>query len=210
MAGIARHTPTLTGDKAVRLVVADTALLPDISDALFNLVNDYEWLEVGDSVADIVNSCWGMLEDYYSMLLVGQVATFLITPPAGWLAMDGSTHAEVDYPELFALLPAHMITGSNFTLPDMTGSFLATDFTPANLGTGAGSNSYALTTAQLPVHTHNYIPPVPAATVGGAGPPLPSTAAGAPIATTPTGSGANIDNRPEFLLFSVAVYAGRE
>jgi hypothetical protein len=208
--GIARHTPTLSGDKAVRLIVVDTALLPDIGDALTQPSIEAHWLEVGDSIDDIVNSVFETVTDYYNEMLVGLVSQFIASIPPGWLQLDGSTHAKVDYPILWERLPSQLKTSTDFTLPDLTDVFINGATDSSEIGTEGGSNSYQLSIDQLPAHTHTEIPAVLSVDVGGAGPPLPSATPGAPIPTGSTGSGASIDNRPAYVEMLFAVYAGQE
>ncbi len=210
MDGIARHTPTLSGSKAVRLVAVDSALLPDIGDALTQLTNDFIWAYKGDAVSDIVAAVFETVTSYYELMLVGLVSQFLATIPTGWLQLDGSTHLKADYPILWERLPSQLRTATDFTLPDLTDVFINGATNAAEIGDQGGSNSYALTEAQLAAHTHTEIPAVLGVDVGGAGPPLPSATPGTPIATSSTGSGASIDNRPAFVEMLFAVYAGQE
>ena len=211
MPGIARHTPLLTGSSAVRLIVADTALLLHIGELLGQLIRDDEWYEDESSVADVVAASWALLDSWYSGNMIGQVAYFVSSAPSGWLELDGSAYAQVDYPELFAKLPAGWISGSNFTLPDVQDMFLPGAGSAGTVGAVGGANSYALTVSQLPPHTHTYTMPVSAPDTIGAGAPVPSVSTVVPLtATGSSGSGASVDNRPEFLTLIVAVYAGRE
>lgn len=210
MPGIARHTPSLTGDKAVRLVVADIALLPAIGDAITQLSIENNWVELGDSVDDILTAVFETVTDYYNVMLVGLVSQFIASIPPGWLQLDGSTHLKADYPILWERLPSQLRTASDFTLPDLTDVFINGAVDTSEIGDEGGSNSYALSIAQLAAHTHTEIPPIIGVEVGGAGPPLPSAAVGAPISTSSTGSGDSIDNRPAYVEMLFAVYAGQE
>jgi hypothetical protein len=206
----ARHTPTLTGKKKVRAISLDIALFPHVGDAITALTNEWEWVEVGDPVVDVVASCRESVENWYSDMLIGSVAPWVITPPAGWLLLDGSTYASADYPELSALLPAHLISGPNFTLPDVENAF-PFGVVGEDDGTAVeGSNVLNLTVGQLPSHTHPYTPPV--LTIQAETPltPIPAAGIGAPIATGSTGSGDEIDKRPKRFGLIYAVYAGRE
>lgn len=209
MPGIARHTPELTGNRAVRLIIADTALLPHIGELLGKLTLPYEWVEIGDSVDDIVDSSFVTLLDYLDNLMIGSVSSWLIAPPLGWLVLDGSTYDKADYPELWEVLPTQLKTVDDFTLPDMTSQFQSGTITEADIGDTAGANLFALTTGQLPAHTHTEIPALLGVDVGGAGPPLPSATVGSPIPSGSTGNGDDIDNRPEHVEFIFAVYSGR-
>ena len=210
MPGIARHTPTLTGGKAIRLVVADLALLPDIGDAITQLSIANNWVEIGDTVDDILAAVFETVTDYYNVMLVGLVSTFLASIPVGWLQLDGSTHLKADYPILWERLPSQLRTPTDFTLPDLTDVFINGATNEGEIGDEGGSNSYSLTVDQLPAHTHTEIPAVLGVDVGGAGPPLPSSTPGTPIPTGSTGSGASINNRPAFVEMLFAVYAGQE
>lgn len=191
-------------------MIADLALLPDVGDAITQLSIDSHWVEVGDPVDDIIVSVFETVTDYYNLMLVGLVSQFIVSIPAGWLQLDGSTHAKVDYPILWERLPSQLKTSTHFTLPDLTDTFINGATNEAEIGTEAGSNSYQLSIAQLPAHTHTYIPPVLSVDIGSVGPPLPSFIAGAPIVTSATGSGTSIDNRPAHVEMLFAVYAGQE
>lgn len=210
MPGIARHTPTLTGNKAVRLLVTDTALLPDMGDAITQLTNDFNWVEVGDTVEEIIAAAAATVTQYYNNMLVGLVSQFIVSIPPGWLQLDGATHTKVDYPLLWERLPSQFKTSTHFTLPDLTNVFINGATNEASIGTESGSNSYQLSIAQLPAHTHTEIPAILGVDVGGAGPPLPSSTVGAPIPSGSTGSGSSIDNRPATVEMLFAVYAGQE
>ena len=204
----ARHTPALTGSKKIRAISVDIALLPHLGDVITTLTSDWVWELVQDDIDVIVAACKDVVEEWYGDMLVGSVFPWLSTPPIGWLLLDGSTHAEADYPELFAVLDDALKSGTDFTLPDVDGAFPYGVMASADAGSVTGSNTLNLTVGQLPAHTHNYVP----ATLGvPAGPPptQPSAIVGATIPTGSTGSGDNIDRRPLRFGLLYAVYAGR-
>lgn len=192
------------------MVVTDTALLPDISDAITQLSIENHWVEVGDPVSDILAAVFETVTDYYNVMLVGLVSQFLASIPPGWLQLDGSTHLKVDYPLLWERLPSQLRTASDFTLPDLTDLFISGATNAAEIGDEGGSNSYSLSIDQLASHNHTYIPSPLGITPGMAGPAAPASIPGAPITTTSTGSGASIDNRPAYIEMLFAVYAGQE
>ena len=210
MAKKARHTPNLAGTWKIRALSIDSALFPHVGDAITTLTNDWVWTEVGDPVAEIVESCKAAVESWYSDMLIGSVFPWIINPPAGWLLLDGSTYASADYPELSALLPTHLISGSDFILPDVENSFPFGVLDEDDGTAVTGSNILNLTIAQLPAHTHTEIPPIIGATLGAVGVPQPHTDIGAPIASGTTGSGDDIDIRPARFGLIYAVFSGRE
>ena len=210
MAKTARHTPVLSGEKKIRALSLDSALFSHVGDAITELTNDFTWTEVGDSVLDVTNACKDAVENWYSDMLIGTVFPWIINPPAGWLLLDGSTYASADYPELSALLPAHLISGANFTLPDTESAFPFAVLDEDDGSQLAGSNVLTLTVGQLPAHSHTYTPPV--LTINAETPvvPIPTAGIGAPTATGNTGDGDDIDKRPMRFGLVYAVFAGRE
>ena len=188
----------------------DVALFPHVGDAITALTNAWHWVEVNDAVSDVVSACKDVVESWYSDMLIGSILPWMITPPAGWLLLDGSTYANADYPELSYVLPAHLISGANFTLPDVENAFPFGVVDEDDGSATAGSNVLNLTIGQLPAHTHTYTPPT--LTISAETPvvPIPTAGIGAPIATGSAGSGDDIDIRPLRVGFIFAVYAGRE
>ena len=188
----------------------DVALFPHFGDAITALINDWQWEHIGDDVADVVAACKETVENWYSDMLIGSVFPWIINPPSGWLLLDGATYANADYPELSDLLPAHLITGPNFTLPDVENAFPFGVLDEDDGLSVDGSNVLNLTLGQLPAHTHTYTPPVLSITAETPVVPIPTAGIGTPIATGSTGSGDDIDTRPKRFGLVYAVYAGRE
>lgn len=194
----------------MRALSIDSALFPHVGDAITQLTIDATWETIGDPVLDVVNACKLAVEYWYSDMLIGSISPWIINPPAGWLLLDGSTYANADYPELSALLPAHLISGANFTLPDVENAFPFGVVDEDDAATVTGSNVLTLTVGQLPSHNHTYTPPV--LTVNAETPvvPIPTAGIGSPIATGNTGDGDDIDIRPKRFGLVLAVFAGRE
>jgi hypothetical protein len=183
---------------------------PNLADSITQLTNKENWLEVGDSVDDIITAAQVTVEDYYNNMLIGTVFMWAVNPPPGWLLLDGSTYALSAYPELSALLPAHLVSTPNFTLPDVTESFCygVSDEDDASIVTG--SNTLNLTVGQLPAHSHLYTPPLVDIDVKTVGAPIPYGARmGTPTATSDTGDGDDIDKRPKMFGLICAIFAGR-
>jgi microcystin-dependent protein len=206
---IARHTPVLSGENKIRALSLDSALIPHVGDAITSLALDITWKKVGNDVVDVVAACKQSVESWYSDMLIGTVFPWIINPPAGWLLLDGSTYARADYPELSALLPAHLISGANFVLPDVENAFPFAVLDEADGSAVAGSNVLTLTVGQLPSHNHTYTPPV--LTVDAETPSVPVTTAGvgSPTTTGSTGDGDDVDIRPRRFGLVYAVFSGR-
>lgn len=80
-------------------------------------------------------------------------ATVRSTPGAGWLMLSGQTIPDADslYPNLWAVAPANWKSGTSLVLPNMSNRVLMGGGT---MGSTGGSNSFTLSTANLPAHTH--------------------------------------------------------
>jgi microcystin-dependent protein len=210
MPGIARHTPTLLSNSATRLIVADVALLPHIGELLTQLTNPDEWYKAGDDIADIVAASWDMVMTYYANSLVGQIASFALESPPGWLDLDGSTYAQSNYPELTDKVPSDWLSGSNIVLPDLDGVYPAGSGSTGTPGDTVGSNTITLSVNQLPEHTHTYTPPIANIDLEAPGAPdILAAGLGTTTNTGSTGSGDDIDIRPETIVVVMAIYAGR-
>ncbi len=188
----------------------DVALMPHLGDAITQLSKTNTWTEVEDTVEDVVSAAKESVENWYSDMLIGSIFPWIITPPAGWLLLDGSAHAISDYPELSALLPAHLISGANFILPDVEDAFPFGVLDEDDGGAVTGSNVLNLTVGQLPSHTHTYTPPSLTVETEIPSVPVPAATVGTPTNTGATGDGDDIDKRPKRFGLIYAVFAGRE
>lgn len=74
--------------------------------------------------------------------------------PAGWLACDGSEYDEVDYPDLYAALPAVFKSGGTFVVPNLTGRSIVGSGSGYTLGGVGGSDSHVLALSEIPAHSH--------------------------------------------------------
>lgn len=73
------------------------------------------------------------------------------TAPTGWQVCDGHTVPAATNPKLAALFGS---SGGNVTLPDLRGRMLVGVSGTRPLRSSGGAATVALTTAQLPAHTH--------------------------------------------------------
>jgi len=210
--GFARHTPTLTFKREARVIFVDIALLPDISDAITQLTDESEWYAVGDSVeavvGEVMQAVWGW---YGGNMFIGKIAAFLGVLPVGWLPLDGTTYAVSDYPELAIQLDSQYISGSSFTLPDLSGLFLVgADGVTYELGDAGGEAAHTLTTAEMPAHGHTYTPPVANIDLEAPGAPdILAAGVGTSANTGQAGSGEAHENRPPYYAVVYGIFAGR-
>lgn len=211
--GIGRHTPTLSGKKITRALSIDDALIPHVSDAIAQLTFDSNWVSVEDEISDVVSECREALDSWYlSKMFIGQVSQFLGTLPDFWLALDGDTHDKVDYPELWETLDSQYKDSTTLTLPDFSDLFLASAGAGTySLGDTGGTDDHTLTTAEIPSHSHTYLPPVVDIDLEGPGvPDVLAARLGTPISTGLTGSDAAHENRPPFHAVIMGIFAGRD
>lgn len=211
--GFGRHTPTRSGRKITRALSIDDALIPHVSDAIAQLTIAGNWVEDGDSIEDIVGECFDALDSWYlAHMFVGQISSFLGALPSFWLALNGDTHFKVDYPELWEALDSQYRDVNTLTLPDLSDSFLAIAGDGAySLGDSGGEESHTLTTAEMPVHTHTYVPAVFDVDIKTVGvPDVLGARMGLPTATGPTGGGSSHENRPPFYAVTMGIFAGRD
>lgn len=103
-----------------------------------------------------------MIDDFYNEDIVdgtpiGVIATFIgeiASIPPKYLLCNGATYAQADYPELAAILPSTFLSGSNFTVPALSGRFIRGAVADNVIGEIGGALNVTLTVANLPAHHH--------------------------------------------------------
>lgn len=145
------------------------------------------------------------------------------TLPDGWVMADGATYTQAAFPEGYAVAQAEVgagntlwtVIGSNFTVPNLTDSFIYSR-SIANMGGRGGEANHVLTTTELPAHQH--APPSTGSTGGfvtaasGTGAPTPwvvlgsgaslgigNPIGGAAMATGASGGNAGHNNLPPYV-----------
>jgi len=76
--------------------------------------------------------------------------------PFGWFYCDGASYPCIDYQALFALI-GFTYGGNNkdhFAVPDLRGRIPIGATSDCKAGTAVGAETIALTSAQMPTHTH--------------------------------------------------------
>jgi hypothetical protein len=91
------------------------------------------------------------------------IATVKATPDPGYVFIDGSTivNGQVRYPAAWAAIPTSWKSAPDIVLPDWRGRFLVSDDTGAvfTLGAVGGSNTHAISQAELPAVSLTIDPP---------------------------------------------------
>jgi microcystin-dependent protein len=209
--GLAWHTPTIETGTVVRSMTVPVSLLPHIGGAIGELLVERNWLEVGDTIADIILLVQDMIDSWYTQEMIGAVIPFAGSIPSAWHALNGDSLAEDDYPELASNVPASWLSGGNINLPDMTGASIVGVGTGYNIGATGGTETHTLTVDEIPSHTHDYIPPVINVDVEAPGVPDPVAAGiGPSTATSSSGNGDAHNNMPPYLVLTYAIFTGRD
>lgn len=88
--------------------------------ALQSLQERYQWSYAGD---DLTDNQWDSLQEDIALVTdrlmvdigggemapTGSISAFVCDPGSGWLICDGAVHDEIDYPDLYAVLPAWLV-----------------------------------------------------------------------------------------------------
>lgn len=211
--GIAFHTPDEVGDIGARLIIAPVSFFPFLGEVITYLTETENWFEVGITVDEATGTGWDVLERFYmDNPIIGSITPFFTDPGDLYLPLDGATHDQADYPELFAVLPSSMKDEilDTLTLPSLEGLFLKGLESPELTGDTGGDESVTLNVSQIPAHDHTYIPPVLNLDLEGPGvPDILAAGIGAPTTTGATGSGASHENRPPFIVVEFFIFSGR-
>lgn len=101
--------------------------------------------------------------DYDSLPIATSIAGYWSTAPTGYLLENGSAVSRTTYADLFAAIGTTYGTGdgsTTFNLPDSRGrtavNLNSSDAEFNTVGEKYGEKVHTLTTAEMPVHSHNY------------------------------------------------------
>ena len=133
--------------------------------AISLMCNQENWTEVGTATADFARDKSNeMLESLViDVIIPPQMAVGLTmgwhtaTPPDGWLICDGQAVSRATYADLFALWGTTYGAGNGtttFNLLDMKNKSPMGAGSTVAVNDDAGSFVHAITSAQMPVHSH--------------------------------------------------------
>jgi len=114
---------------------ANASVLAAITGALEQLTYAENWEEFGaqspEDTAEYYQEIfyqfiagWDPLPGREAMPVGSIIQIFASLPPEGWLLCNGDEYDRVDYPDLYAVLPAnHKVDADTFVVPSMAGRF---------------------------------------------------------------------------------------
>lgn len=178
-------------------------------DALGYMHDRWRWLAMNDADWDDTDSAVSEAEREFMTGLAGMIFPVVTAePPAGTLACDGSVYDRVDYPALYAVLDAvFIIDADSFFVPDLRDLTIVGAGGFYDPGDEFGQAEHTLTEAEIPPHSHTYVPPTINIDVEAPGVPDPVAAGiGIPTSTGSTGGGGAHNNlQPSLALLYVIV-----
>jgi len=121
------------------------------------------------------------------------------TIPDGWLACDGSSVAQSEYPELYAVIGTTFGgSGANFNLPNLEDRFIVGAGNSYANGDTGGQSTVTLNTSQIPSHDHSVHSHLEGLAVSPGELPvtLPNILSGS---TGSTGGGGSHENKPPYI-----------
>ncbi len=127
----------------------------EMYDALLAMTFQDNWVAVGSvSVEDAVEAASNMFRGLH--MIVGSIFPVAwATIPDGYLQCDGSSHARVDYPNLYSVLPAvFILDADHFVVPDLGGRTVIGENGTYAAGSTGGETDHTLTTGEMPAHSH--------------------------------------------------------
>ena len=192
----------------------DIYILAAVRGAILELAESNNWTQLGSVTPEQMAS--RMLEMYNEgfsgdACMIGALVHYITdSPPPAILACDGSIYNRVNYPKLYAALPASLILDADtFQTPVVQDVFmLATGTSYAQNDTG-GSVDHTLTTDELPAHQHTYNYPSPNVDIKTAGAPDITALGNPPVPTLTDSVGNNQphNNMPPFVAYHVGIVA---
>lgn len=147
-------------------IPAQSDWLALVNGGLTTLIKTFNWEQSGTAtVEETVQMFTQILTDYWASTdycMIGTIFAYITTnPPANTLICDGSSHARVDYPDLYAALDAvFIVDADNFVTPDLRDRTIigagdaGGSSTPRTVGEIGGEEAHTLTVGELAAHSH--------------------------------------------------------
>lgn len=175
--------------------------------------------------ADVSRATSDLTSAMAALIPVGSIFPFVGGPaPTGFALCNGQTLDRTQFAELFRRIGTKYGTtnSNNFRVPDLSGRFLVGVGAGYSLGDTGGSQTVALTAAQMPIHSHDVTGKADqagrsgvgmyASNVGGGSgwQVLSTTESGSlsGLTTTSAGSGQAHENRPPYFALEYIIRTG--
>ena len=216
------------GAGETRITAADlTRIETGISAATQGVTNveNKVYTERAQTQADVAKARLELTSAMAALIPVGSIFPFVGgQAPAGFALCNGQALDRTQFAELFRLIGTKYGTtnSSNFRVPDLSGRFLVGVGTGYSLGDTGGSQTVALTAAQMPIHSHDVTGKADQAgragvgmyasnVGGGSGWQVLSTTENGSLSgltTTSAGSGQAHENRPPYFALEYVIRTG--
>jgi len=139
-------------------------------------------LEITVGTKDYMDEIVARLGAEMSITMIGQVVMVATQYNPDWtLPCDGGLYSRVAYPELYAVIdPEFIVDADYFHTPNLNGKVpIGQDLNESvpqypNLGEVVGNTNHMLGYTEMFPHNHQYVMPIPAPALEGAGVPLPT------------------------------------
>jgi len=219
---------------SVVFIPNDEQFIACVTGALEELTFDYNWLKFGILTPEQASAAMVTMFDKFCSSeglcrMVGEIVPYAgsVSPSAKMLLCQGQSVLRTAYPDLFVVIGTTYgsVDGTHFTLPDLRstvpiGAGQKPALTNYALGASGGVEGVALSTAQMPAHTHTTVShshPVHGhgtglvpAVLGAMQVSIPaanSTTGVASPNTNSTGSGSSHENRQPYLAINYLIVA---
>lgn len=216
------------GAGETRITAADlTRIETGISAATQGVTNveNKVFTERAQTQADVAKARAELTNAMAALIPIGSIFPFVGgQAPTGFALCNGQTLDRTQFADLFRLIGLKYGTtnSSNFRVPDLSGRFLVGVGTGYSLGDTGGSQTVALTAAQMPIHSHDVTGKADQAgragvgmyasnVAGGSGWQVLSTTENGSISgltTTSAGSGQAHENRPPYFALEYIIRTG--
>lgn len=190
----------------------DPYILAAIHGVMDELGNSDNWEQVTGVTPSAIASVMREMQDELwrgQHCMIGSLVHYVTDDaPQGILKCDGGQHLRVDYPRLYAELPAVLIVDAdNFITPTIEAVFMLATGGSYAAGATGGLDEVTLTVNQLPAHSHLYDKEIYNIDVEAPGIPDPTGVGIPPIPTftSNTGDNASHENMPPFVAYHVGI-----
>lgn len=206
-------TPTQT--KCWRISIPDDEfILAAVLGQLLELTEAENWEENGGLTEQEAADICDVFFEQFSVgryCMIGSLVHYIsINPPPDVLDCDGTQYLRINYPDLYAVLPASLIVDAdNFITPTIQDAFLLAagiTYSPEDEG---GAEAHTLVVSEMPSHNHNYNFPTISLDMRSVGVPNLESASTPPIVlpTTSAGGDGSHNNMPPYYAAKVGIVA---